>query len=363
MIKFLLCLPLAIFIGAEIFIVYKMGDIIYAAANETATVGLMGEWGFWHIVLSMVGIMVGIIFATFLYVNIVLKPAFYPSLEAERISRMTQKNNQAYSSASAAGYHGHNSYNQYNHYDSYHHDEPKKKHKLLIIILIIVGVLIIGLVALGIIFRSAIFDFVGSRFGGIFGSQPADEENGAEAGNDNYDIGEPGTSEELSVTESESVESVQTPEPEIITNQSFIDVQYNWTLFYPPGLQHVMSPIDDGLNRVPSDLEPRLLYWSEEKAGFNNASEFMAADPTGILGVANISRMLDSDSLICRFDGTDTEGNPFYGVRYWYIDPDGTGMASAEIASETPEEADRWYSMLDEGQVYIRKNEPQPAQE
>ena len=146
MIKFLVSLPLAIFIALEALIVYQLGNVLFRATTDNV-VGLVGDWSFFNIVLAMVGILTGIVLAVFLYIIVILKPVFYPQIEEDKPKKKSKPKMAA---------------------------EPEKKSKLkLIIILAVIAVLVIGLVATGIIFREAVGDFFGSL---LSSSVPENEE-------------------------------------------------------------------------------------------------------------------------------------------------------------------------------------------
>ena len=313
MIKFLLSLPLALFVIVEGFVIYKLVDVIFTAANEDAA-GLIGDWAFWQIVAAMVAIMVGIVLAIFFYMIVVLKPVFYPPPEDEVKAKRKPKK------------------------------EPKKRNKKkLIIILIIIGALVIGAGVAGFIFRETVFgviDSVTSRFFGSDGEDNAGEDNPAEP-EDNTQEAEP---------EPE-------PEPSAAT-LTFPDLDYNWILYYPETLPlPVVQPIETPLLRGTPATDPEFFYWSTDNAnGYASAADYSAADPSGILAGAIDTKVLNDNVVICRLDSENADGGSVSSVRFWYIDAD--GIAAADISCETAEMADTWYRDLEAGAIYIEKTPP-----
>jgi len=248
MIKFLLSLPLAIFILLEAFIVYQLGNVLFRATNENIA-GLVGDWSFFQIVLAMVGVMMGLVLAAFLYIIVVLKPVFYPSLEQDKPKRKNKRR-------------------------PAEPENNRNNSKLkLIIILAVIGAVVIALAVTGVIFRESIGNF----FSSIFSSGSSETEID--------DYWDQYTQEEDEDDDQTAVEENQ-PEPEVITRASYADVIYNWTLFYPVSLIIIdTEPVDtwDSV-RAPSDTNPQLLYWSEANNGrFSGAEDYAANDPDGIV--------------------------------------------------------------------------------
>ena len=341
MIKFLLCLPLVVFIALEGFIIYQLGSVLFWATEENVA-AFIGEWSFFHVVLAMVGMIIGIVMAAFLYITIVMKPAFYPPLVE---NDKPNKNKSRRSSAAPP---------------------PEGKSKLkLIIILVIIGAVVIGLAVTGFIFREQI----GGFFGSIFSSEEADGEDEPEAYNDDADGNEEedygggyedeyngydendGYEDYYEEDESDEGDEEETLPLELdseeITRLSYQDLVYNWTLYYPEGLTIVDTelPTWDSV-RVPSDTETQMLYWSANSGGLSGAVDFVAADPDGILGAARNSMVIDDNVVIAIIDGVG-----YSSVRFWHINPE--GIAYVDITTETAEMADRWFTRLGNGYIYI----------
>ena len=379
MIKFLLSLPLAIFIGVAVIVIYNLGDLIFTAAREGAAIGLIGDWDFWQIVLAMSLITIGMILAAFLYVLVVLKPAFYPPPEkprrnpqryienhdgrlphtaAETAARVTphmagSARPVPYYNMAVAGTGARHMPNAVRSAYNVEEDaEPGSKKKLLII-LISVFVLIAALVTAGFIFREPIFDFIDDGLGrfafvaSILDRFRDEEDAPGIIGADEEHSEPPGEQEP---------EPEQQPEPEdaVAAVSYFNDVQpqFNWTLFYPPELTFAYQPIDTGAYRNPSDTDTQLLYWPElNEAGHAGAEAFAAAESGGLLEGAIEHQVLNENVVIARF-----EGEGYFTVRFWHIEID--AIASVEIALETEARAVEWYAAIGDGAIYIVRNAP-----
>jgi hypothetical protein len=322
MIKFLLTLPLIIFLAFEAFIIYMLGNVMFTAANESAAV-LIGNWNFWQIALAVAGVIVGIVLSTFLYITVVLKPVYYPPPEDEKPVNYKKQQRSRHVEP----------------------DHPKSKKKL-VIALIIIGVIVVLLGVAGFLFRETVFDFVESVFSRFTGSDEEDEED--------YSIDEPET----------EAEPEPEPEPEIPANASFTieDPNYRLQIFYPDSLggEPVTGPIEPGLFREASDIEPQLLLdWNANENGYT-AADYALADPAGIIGTGERVQNLDDNTIICRIDGENMDGASYSSVRFWYIDED--AVVSADISCETPEMADDWYARLEAGEIHIEKMPVQEAE-
>lgn len=312
MVKFLLSLPLGIFIIAEAIVVYMLGDIIFKASTDSAAAVLIGKWNFYQIVLAMFAIVVGIILAAFFYSTVVLKPVFYPTPEDDK-PRKQQRIVAA---------------------------EQKKKSKKSLIILLILGVIVIGLVVTGVIFREEILGFIGS-----FTNQ---EDNTTDKDSENV---EDNTDEALAETETEPATEPE-PEPEIPA--LYQDLERNWTMYYPASLTISVEPIENELYREPSDIDTKLLYWSTaNENGYVGAAAYAETDPAGVLSTAINSQVLNENVIVCRIDSADANGVPFSSVRFWYVDPN--GIAAIDIPCETAEKADEWYASVTNGAISIEK--------
>jgi len=240
--------------------------------------------------------------------------------------------------------------------ESEHEPEPRSR-KGLVITLIVMGV-VAALVVAGIIFREQVADFADEHLGflsgifGVFRSDDDDDTNG-----ETHIIYEEHTVEQ----EYYSVEQV-VPEPAPAAPEGqFPDVMFGWMFMYPAGLTLNHQPIDAGSYRIAADTETQIIYWSaENSAGYADASAFAEFDTNGFLEGANAYTVLSDNVVISRFDGTDAHGNPAFAVRWWQIEHD--GIASAEIASATPERADEWYAILQTGALRIERGDAEPPE-
>ncbi|MCL2098832.1 MAG: hypothetical protein FWH24_00150 [Oscillospiraceae bacterium] len=342
MIKFLLCLPLVLFIAAEGFIVYHLGNIIFSTTNDNI-IGLIGDWSFNQIVLAMIGIIAGIVLAAFMYVIVVIKPVFYPSSEEAQPQKKRGGSRGASDSEGS---------------------------KILIIVLIAVGVFVIALAAAGFIFRENISNFFGSVFGSeaaVDGFQSmANTNNGAEIESVEENADENGETEDAAEdseddengdgdeneNEDEDGETGDNEDTENAgdveeTRLSYDDVLYDWTLYYPGSLTIAdTEPLENwDTARVPSDTAPRIMYWSEDNIeGYTAAADY--AEYLGLAASAEEFSVIDGNTLIALFNG----GN-YWSARFWHIEPD--GVAFVDISLETAEAAANWYTILEAGNIYI----------
>ena len=355
MIKFLLCLPLAIFVIVQVFVVYQLGSIVASATHDNVT-GLIGEWSFFQIILAVVLMMAGIILAAFLYIIVVIKPVFYPPPPDEPKPRKRIRRSSYVAPA----------------------NPEQRGRKTLIIALIIIGLVFLGLAATGIVFRENIAGFVTSvirsagvddyfahldRAAGDDGSEVPElpellDDPGGEdyipAGDEPYAEEPPPEPEPLPEPE---------PEPEVLAIErrphNEIDVGWaGWTVYFPAALEIVdIHPVGTWpAVRTPMDEGTQMLYWSEPNtAGYADARAFLEADAGGIFAAADDFQLIDDNSVVALFTG-----ETYFSIRFWYVYEGRVGMI--DISVVTQEEAGRWFDLLGRGAVYVVRTPP-PAEQ